>query len=177
MKPMEETLQIIIRRSENLHENENREIEEVDRLAFTSHMDDLDWSSPEWFVIGKLAGRVVSIVGILKRRIRVDGTSLEVGGVGGVATHPEHQQRGYASALLQRVAVIMRADLKVDFGLLVCDQDMVSFYSKLGWQIAADEMVFDFHGTKRLFREKTMVLPLSERPWPHGRIDLCGAPW
>ncbi len=174
---MEETLQINIRHSENLSEIENREIEEVDHLAFTGPPDDVDWSSPEWFVVGKLAGHVVSIVGILKRCIRVGDTLLEVGGVGGVATHPDYQRRGYGSALLQRASVFMHIDLRVDFGLLVCDQDMVSFYRKLGWQTAQQEMVFDFQGTKRLFKEKTMLLPLGERPWPRGTIDLCGPPW
>jgi len=174
---MAETLQIIVRHSENITERENREIEDVDYLAFTGPPDNVDWSSPEWFVIGKLAGRVVSIVGVLKRRIRVGESSLEVGGVGGVATHPDYQRRGYGSALLQRTAIFMRADLNVGFGLLVCDQDMVPFYSKLGWQTTQDEMVFDFRGSKRTFDGITMLLPVGERPWPRGTIDLCGTPW
>jgi GNAT superfamily N-acetyltransferase len=174
---MSETLQIIVRHSENLTESESREIEEVDHLAFTGPPDDVDWSSPEWFVVGKLAGRVISIIGILKRAIRIGETSLEVGGVGGVATHPDYQRRGYGSALLQRAAVFMRADLNVDFGLLVCDQDMVPFYGNLDWQTVQDEMVFDFRGSKRTFQGITMLLPLGGRSWPRGTIDLCGTPW
>jgi len=174
---MEETLQIIIRHSENLSEKENREIEEVDHLAFTGPPDDIDWASPELFVVGKLAGQVVSIVGILKRRIRVGETFLDIGGVGGVATHPDYQRRGFGTALLQRAAVFMQTEIGLDFGMLFCDQNMVSFYSKLGWQAAQAEVVFDFHGTKRLFRGETMLLVLGEQPWPSGSIDLRGTPW
>ena len=96
MKPKEKAFQIVVRHSENLTEDENQQIEEVDHLAFAGGpADDFDWASPEWFVIGKLAGRVVSIVGILKRRIQVGDTSLVVGGVGGVATHPEKSAPGF----------------------------------------------------------------------------------
>jgi hypothetical protein len=53
---MEETLHIAVCCSEDFSENQSREIEEVDHLAFTGPEDDLDWASPEWFVIGKLLG-------------------------------------------------------------------------------------------------------------------------
>jgi aminoglycoside 2'-N-acetyltransferase I len=177
MKTVRDTFQIIIRRYDNLDENENREIEEVAHLAFTDPEDELDWSDPKWLVVGKLAGRIVSIVGILTRHIRVGETTLEVGGIGGVATLPDRQQHGFGSALLQRAAEFMRDELKVDFGLLICDQEMVSFYSKLGWQTVEGQVVFDFHGTMRALREITMRLPLGDSYWPEGTIDLCGAPW
>jgi hypothetical protein len=99
MKILGETLQIAICRSEDLSENESREIEEVEHLAFTGPEDDLDWAS----------------------------------------TAP--------------------------------------FYRKLGWQPTQEEVVFDFRGTKRILPEMTMLLLLGDRPWPEGKIDLCGFPW
>jgi aminoglycoside 2'-N-acetyltransferase I len=177
MKIQEETLQIAIRRSEGLNEDESREIEEVEHLAFTGPEDNLDWASPQWFVVGKLSGRIVAVAGILKRRIRVGETLLEVGGVGGVATHPGHQRLGYGSALVQRAAIFMRATMKVDFGLLACRPNTTPFYRKLGWQPIQEEVVFDFQGTKRLLPEMTMLLSLGDEPWPEGKIDLCGSPW
>ena len=161
----------------DINGNENREIEEVDQLAFTGPEDEFNWSSSEWYATGKLAGRIVSIVGILKRRVQVGEIMLEVGGIGGVATHPDYQRLGFGSAVLQGAAEFMRHELQVEFGLLVCDPDMVTFYSKLGWQIAHSEMVFNFQGSKHVFQGITMVLPLGARPWPEGKIDLCGFPW
>lgn len=177
MNPMDETFQISISQSERLSEVELREIEEVDQSAFTGPEDDIDWSGSEWHVIGRLAERIVSIAGILKRRIRVGEVTLEVGGIGGVATHPDYQKHGYGSAVMQRAAEFMQDDLHVEFGLLVCDQETASFYGKLGWQISPAELVFNSKGTKQIFQDITMVLPLSSRPWPVGRIDLCGTPW
>lgn len=174
---MAESFQVIICHSEHLNENENREIEEVGHLAFTGPGDEIDWSSPEWYVLGKMKGRVVSVVGILKRRIQVGEIPLDIGGISGVATHPDHQKQGFGSVLLRRAAEFIHQDLHIDFGLLVCAPDTVTFYSKLGWQIVEDEMIFEFQGTKHTFTGKTMVLPLGERPWPKGTIDLCGPPW
>lgn len=174
---MEEKIKVIIRHSKDLSANENQEIEEVDHQAFNGQEDDIDWSSPEWFVFGTMAGRIVSVVGVLERRIRVGEMTLKVGGVGGFATHPDHQRHGFGSALLQRAAEFMRNDLQVEFGLLVCGQDMIAYYSKHGWQIAEAEMVFTSKGTKHVFHDMIMVLPLGERPWPKGTIDLCGTPW
>jgi GNAT superfamily N-acetyltransferase len=174
---MEELFQVIIRHSVDLNENENREIEEVDRLAFAGEEDDIEWSSSEWYVLGKKTGRIVSLVGILKRGIRVGEIALEVGGVGGFATHPDHQRHGFGSAVLKRAAEFMRDDLQVEFGLLVCGQDMIAYYGKHGWQIAEAEMVFTSQGIKHVFHDIIMVLPLGERAWPKGMIDLCGKPW
>ena len=172
---MTESFQAIVCHSEHLNENESREIEEVSHLAFTGPEDEIDWSPPEWYVLGKMKGQVVSVVGILKRRIRVGEISLDVGGIGGVATHPDHQKQGFGSALLQSAAEFIHQDLHIDFGLLLCAQETVTFYSKLGWKIAEEEMIFECQEPG--FDGITMVLPLGGRPWPKGTIDLCGPPW
>jgi aminoglycoside 2'-N-acetyltransferase I len=174
---LDRTFKITISHSDEISENEGREIEELEQSAFNDPEDEIDWANSEWYVTGKLVERIVSIVGILRRRIRVGKITLEVGGIGGVATHPDYRQCGFSSALLKRAAEFMRDDLQVVFGLLVCDQEMVSFYRKLGWQISHAELVFDLHGSKEVFQGITMVLPLGSSPWPEGVIDLCGAPW
>jgi GNAT superfamily N-acetyltransferase len=128
-------------------------------------------------VLGKIAGGIVSVVGILKRRIQVGEIILEVGGIGGVATHPDHQRHGFASALLRGAAEFIREDLHIEFGLLFCDHDKITFYSKLGWQVVEAEMTMEIHGKKQVFDGIALVLPLGARPWPEGTIDLCGHPW
>ena len=174
---MDGTFRIMIRRPDDLSKNDRREIEELEQSAFNDLEDEIDWSNSEWYVTWKYAERIISIVGVLKRRIRVGKITLDVGGIGGVATHPDYRQRGFSSALLKRAAEFMRDDLQVQFGLLVCDQEKVNFYGRLGWQIVGAEMLFDLHGSKQVFQGITMVLPLGSSPWPEGVIDLCGAPW
>jgi GNAT superfamily N-acetyltransferase len=160
-----------------MNDAERCEIEELEQTTFDYLEDEIDWAIPEWYAIGKLAERVISIVGVLKRRVEVGEITLEIGGIGGVVTHPDHRQHGFASALLRSAAEFMRDDLQVEFGLLLCNPDKVDFYGRLGWQIALAEMVCDLHGSKEIFDGITMVLPLGSKPWPEGSIDLCGTPW
>jgi GNAT superfamily N-acetyltransferase len=174
---MSEPFQVIICHTGDLKENESQGIEVVSHLAFTDLEDEIDWSPPQWWVLGKIAGGIVSVVGILKRRIQVGEIILEVGGIGGVATHPDHQQHGFASALLRGAAEFIREDLHIEFGLLFCDHDRITFYSKLGWQVVGAEMTMEIHGEKQVLDWIAMVLLLGERAWPEGTIDLCGAPW
>jgi predicted N-acetyltransferase YhbS len=51
--------------------------------------------------VGVLDGKVVSYAEVKPYALRYGRVKLVVGGVGGVCTHPDHQGRGYASAVLQ----------------------------------------------------------------------------
>jgi len=177
MNVMSESFQMMICHASDMDESESQGIEVVSHMAFTDPEDEIDWSPPEWWVLGKIAGAIVSVVGILKRSVQVGEITLDVGGIGGVATHPDHQRHGFASALLRGAAEFIRQDLHIEFGLLFCDHDKITFYSKLGWQLVGAEMTTELQGAKQVSDGIAMVLPLGERAWPEGRIDLCGAPW
>jgi GNAT superfamily N-acetyltransferase len=97
--------------------------------------------------------------------------------VGGVATHPDWQHRGLASQVLRAAEVLMRDELKVPFGLLICEEKTQPVYRHCGWQAVALSLLFFQDGQRRTLETSVMVLPLSERPWPPGEIDLLGLPW
>ncbi len=139
--------------------------------------DDIEWSNPSWWVMGRLDGRIVSLVGVLTREIQVGGQAVLVSGIGGVATHPDYQRRGLAGALMQRAAVFMREELHAPFGLLVCSDHRVHYYAKFGWQLLRSPMLFDHREKKDVFEGNVMVLPLADIPWPEGTVDLRGLPW
>ena len=110
-------------------------------------------------------------------RSPLKGSPLRVGGVGGVATSPRWQRRGLAQQLMEKAAAFMRADMGVEFGLLVCGDHMVPYYSRLGWQVVPGPLLVEQPQGKIIFPTTTMVLPLTGKPWPAGTIDLCGLPW
>ena len=72
---------------------------------------------------------------------------------------------------------MIRDELQVAFGLLICDECMIPFYSRLGWQVVEGPLMFDQPGGKVVFDDVTMVLPCAGENWPEGTIDLCGLPW
>ena len=102
-------MQITFQAVDSLGKELEEEIDMLDHLAFSMDSqegeDGIEWSmSSNWFVLGRLDGKLVSQIGILDRTIQAGGRDLTVAGVGGVATHPEFHRRGFAGVLLQAAA-------------------------------------------------------------------------
>ena len=121
------------------------EIEGLDRLAFTE--DDIDddpefssirWATPDWMVLGFLDGALVTQLSLPKREIIVGSEKVWVAGIGGMATHPNHQHKGYGSALLEATEPFMRDEIRVPFGLLICADETQRFYELARWQRVAN---------------------------------------
>jgi Acetyltransferase (GNAT) domain len=177
-------MDILILADSKLSSEERAEIDAVCDQAFgtvVGHEEEstgYTWvMSNDWHVVVKQAGIFVSHTGIVERIATVAGALVRLGGIGGVATFPNLQKRGLASAAMQKAAGFMRDSLKVDFGLLVCAKETKPFYSKLGWQEVVGPLIIDQPRGKVTFNGVTMILPCVQRVWPPGTIDLCGLPW
>lgn len=137
-----------------------------------------EWSVPQWgvFVRGD-HGKLVSYTGVVRREASVDGQPVSIGGVGGIATHPEHRGRGYAALGMGR-ALDYLAGNDTDFALLVCRDELVDYYSKLGWvEFEGDLVVTQFGDPETFMFNKVMVGDLGTRAPRSGIIDLKGPPW
>jgi GNAT superfamily N-acetyltransferase len=127
--------------------------------------------------VGRLEDHLIVQLGCLQRKIRVAGTPIRVVGIGGVATHPDFQQRGYASQLMNATAEFIHQELQTPFGLLICDGRPCQLYQKLGWLRVADHLIYQQNGLRLKLNATVMVLQLRDRLFPAGEIDLCGVPW
>jgi predicted acetyltransferase len=155
-------------------------IDQLDQLAFAgenAEEDPIEWADSDWMVLGRLDGKIVSQLGLLKREIHVGAVRLPVGGVGGVATHPALQRRGLSTALMRSAAQFLQIELNIPFGLLVCALETQPFYMRLGWKLVATELWFTQNQKRRSLHTTVMILPFSKQEWPEGEIDLCGLPW
>jgi len=159
-------------------------IDALDKLAFAGDTIDDDpefskiqWASPDWMALGFLNGELVTQLCLPKREIMVDDEKIWVAGIGGMATHPDHQHKGYGSALLAATESFMRDELHVPFGLLICADSTRPFYEFSRWQFAADLLYYQQDYRRWSLRTSVMILPLINQTWPVGEIDLCGLPW
>lgn len=84
---------------------------------------------------------------------------------------------GVASALLQSAADFMKNTLGVEFGLLLCRHEVSPVYAKLGWIIVPGRTMFTRGGVNATYTNDTMILPLADKAWRAGSIDLLGLPW
>lgn len=140
------------------------------------------WSGarPELRIVGRLDGRPVAHLGVLRRFLHVPALdrSLLVGDVGLAAVDPDHHRRGIGTVLLQRAAATLHA-LDLPFGFMTPGHWVVPFYRSGGWSlidgqttrmIGPDQRVEDFDGP-------AMVLPVRAPldDWPVGcRVDRNG---
>jgi aminoglycoside 2'-N-acetyltransferase I len=135
------------------------------------------WAHLPVRVLARVDGEIVGHLGMLRRDIAVGGEPVTIAGVGSVMVRPKWRKRGVAQALLERAARHMREALRVDFGLLVCRDEVAQVYERAGWRIVAGPTCFEQPTGRATYQRLTMMLPLGAATWPDGEIDLRGLPW
>ena len=167
---------------EKIEAQTREEIETLDHLAYSEAKPAKEnwpskWADPSWMILGRLEGELVSQLCLLKREILVRDHKIEVGGVGGVATHPDWQRKGFSKQLMSFAETIIRKELSSTFALLLCDGMPCSIYRKAGWRDIANYIIYHENDVSYPLETNVMVFETSDLPFPEGEIDLCGLPW
>ena len=137
----------------------------------------LDWSSTDIRVMGRLGQVLVTHVAVVIRLGAHNGRDVTIGGIGGVQTHPDHRGQGYAAAAIGRATELF-LERAVDFGLLVCEPELFSYYGPMGWRRFEGTLLTLQKGkTVEFTFNSVMVLPLRAGAPKDGLIDLKGPPW
>lgn len=101
-----------------------------DPTHFAGYLDEDPLLGNEDTLLAVEAGRIVSAVQVFTRTIRLRGQPVALGGIGSVATHPEHAGRGLASELLRRAIDTMRTR---GMAISLLFTARTGFYRRLGW--------------------------------------------
>jgi aminoglycoside 2'-N-acetyltransferase I len=138
----------------------------------------IEWAAHQWGIVGlDAAGSARCYVGLVIQTARLADRPVKVGGIGGVKTHPASRGRGLATAAVRR-AIDFFHEHVVDFGLLVCEPDLVPFYERLGWQRFRGDLLVKQRGTTVPFTfNLAMTIPVRFLEAVTGTIDLMGPPW
>lgn len=141
----------------------------------------ITWAMPETSIIIRRDGHgdLLAHAGILTRTCRYNGESVRVGGLLEVKTHPDVRGRRLGKAVVQRATDLLRDDPEVDFGLLVCLEDLLAYYEPLGWVEFTGDLWVEQPGGPMRFNEvsRVMVLPARATAPTCGVINLQGLPW
>jgi aminoglycoside 2'-N-acetyltransferase I len=146
-------------------------------------MEKLSWGHVKWAhadlrVLIETDDDVVCHVGIYFRTVTWNGQKVHIGGIGGVATHPDHRRRGCASIALDAAAQTMRDHDTAQFALLFCEPHNFEFYQSRGWQpFTGDIYAEQPEGRIRFQAMAPFVLDLKRRAPTLGTLDLYGLPW
>ncbi|MEN6386757.1 MAG: GNAT family N-acetyltransferase [Phycisphaerales bacterium] len=108
----------------------------------------------------KADGKVVSHAAIYERTVNTtNGLNLKIGCIGGVATLPEHRQKGYASIILEDCIKKME---KEDYDISLLWTGTPDFYRRLGWELAGLGCNFQINrGNVFIFPEYDEKFPLE----------------
>ncbi len=99
------------------------------RAGFTE--DDWQHSLGGAHFVLDLDGAIVSHASIVERELHVAGRPTRTGYVEAVATAPQHQRRGYGSAVMRQV----NAHIVGSFELGALGTGSQPFYERLGWLV------------------------------------------
>lgn len=137
-----------------------------------------EWDYPEWGVlVTDESGELVSYTGVIVRTAYFDEADVLVGGIGGVATHPDQRGRGYAPLGMGR-ALDFLLSRGAAFGLLVCRDELVDYYVALGWRLFHGTVINTQFGEPEIFTFNNVMVGDLNSPAPTtGTIDLCGPAW
>jgi aminoglycoside 2'-N-acetyltransferase I len=121
---------------------------------------------------------VLCHVGVYRREVTWNGQKMRAGGIGGVATLPDSQRRGYASIALNAAIQTLKDEGAMEFALLFCEPHNAPFYVARGWKPFEGEIYAEQprQGRVRFEAIAPYVYKLKRAPL-RGVIDLCGLPW
>lgn len=100
--------------------------------AFDGDFADTDWEHTVGgqHVILVEEGEVISHASVVTRDLEVADRSFHTGYLEGVATHPEHQGKGFGA----RVVTAANEVIRQEYELGALSTDRHSFYHRLGWE-------------------------------------------
>jgi predicted GNAT family N-acyltransferase len=166
-----------VRRYDDL---DGRELEQMMALLRSAYPDidvaDFRQRHAQTAVFARRSGRIASVLWIVEREVLAGGELVPVGGIGRVATWPSDRGRGLATTIMRTAAEHLAGRTTARFGLLRCDDDMIAFYRRLGWETIDGELTY-----RRTIHTphvaNAMVLSLHGDAWPGGPVDLQGTAW
>ncbi|GAA3183319.1 MULTISPECIES: GNAT family N-acetyltransferase [Streptomyces] len=120
--------------------------------------------------------RMVAHAGWVDLPVRVDGTRMQVAGLGGVIVAPGLRGHGLARRVVSAAAA-HAAEQGFGLALLFCREDRVPVYTKMGWTRLTAEVEAEQPGGTRTMPLPAMWLSLGgDASWPHGRVSLLSLP-
>lgn len=119
---------------------------------------------------------LVCHAGLFARNAFWNDREVTIGGIGGVATHPDKRGSGLATAAMKTAMECYAREGK-DFAVLFCEPHNFAFYRNLGWhQFQGEVFAVQPQGRIRFDLMATFVYDLKLAP-RGGAIDLRGLPW
>lgn len=135
------------------------------------------WAEPDFSYRAFEGDELVAFCNLIRRTVRIDGSSVAISGLNNVITLPAHRDKGWASRLLRETQPRWARDVGTPIGLLLCADALVPFYSRLGWDPVRVPVRYSQPDGARHWPANCMLLDEQKQLLAHVEVDLCGLPW
>nr|WP_321237491.1 GNAT family N-acetyltransferase [uncultured Psychroserpens sp.] len=135
-----------------------------------------EWAIPDWTIIYFENNEIATFYNIVEREIIIDTKLFNISGINNVITPKKFRGMGYASKTLKETTKVIFDNLKCDFGVLLCADELIPFYERLSWYKIECPVYFEQSDGKKLWKSNTMMLSKKKKLNPK-RIELNGLPW
>ena len=136
------------------------------------------WAQPDWVFVKYEGDEVATFYNVVLREVSMDGQRYKVAGINNVITPKSFRGKGYSTQTLCETADFLYQDLGCSYGLLLCADALLPFYSRLGWYKADTTLYYDQPAGKQLYDSNVMLFAPAGAPELHPQhIDLNGLPW
>ncbi|MBX9671769.1 MAG: GNAT family N-acetyltransferase [Candidatus Obscuribacterales bacterium] len=134
------------------------------------------WAEPTWAFLGLIDDHLVTFLNIVDRNARADDAPVRLFGLNNVITDPQHRRKGYSKQLNQSAIGFMTEKDPNAFGFLFCADDLIPFYTRLGWRKYQGEVTVSQPSGDKLWPSNAMLYdPANTVSWK--TVHLCGLPW
>lgn len=161
--------------SQSLEKSDQFYLESMFESEF-GHID-IAFAEPSWYLIAKYDGVIIGRIGIIKRAVKVENELINVGGISGVVLLKNWRGKNVSKLIIDEAANFIKSYLKLDFGLLLCRDEVIAVYKKCNWNVIDEITSFSQTTGEKIYPRNTMVIELSNKRWPKGTINLNGLPW
>ncbi|HKK61106.1 MAG TPA: GNAT family N-acetyltransferase [Bacteroidales bacterium] len=141
-----------------------------------SIVSETEWAKPDWTFICYNNSEIVSFYNIVQRNIIIDNIKVKIAGINNVITPEKFRGNGYASKMLRETEYFIFDDLNSKYGLLLCADELISFYERLNWYKVGCPVHFTQSDGEKVWGANTMLLTKAKKIFPK-QIHLNGLPW
>src|SRR5262245_28933432 len=181
----ESRMKIVLCPVGDLTDDERAEVSALSRAVYPPEVSAAwpgrhwEWSAHQTAILVRSAdGELVSYAGLVIRSALLHGRPVQIGGIGGVKTHPAARRQGCAAQAVRGAVAYFRERADVALGLLVCEPHLIGYYERLGWQEFGGRLLVTQRGAAVEFTlNRVLLCGVQEVAPSAGTIDLAGPPW
>ncbi|MBS9525259.1 GNAT family N-acetyltransferase [Litoribacter alkaliphilus] len=170
---------IEIKKYSDINDEVKMELEQMAKVAFAGVqiVKNTTWSTPHWVIMNRQDSDIAMYYNVVERKVNFDNTQIFVAGINNVITHPDYQGKGFASRTLKHTRDFIFNTLKAEFGLLLCGDELVDFYKKLGWHKFPGNLIVEQPEIGPIQWSSNVMLMPKSRISHYQEINLNGLPW